>query len=155
MELLGFLDAELILPHLKATSKDEVLKEMLSLLRDKGRISKAAYTPLLEALRAREALGSTGMGNGIAIPHVKQSPDIHAVHGVFARSIEGVDYDAVDGEPVHLFFLMLSPRTESREHLHILRKLAKVGRNTHLCRLLLEAEGTEEVAGLLAELGEE
>ena len=107
MRLADFLRAEWLIPDLRAEEKEKVLAELVAPLVASDVVRDAAKA--VEVLLERERLGSTGIGEGIAIPHGKLS-DIDRVVTVFARSRKGVDYDAMDGAPVHLFFSCSRPR---------------------------------------------
>ncbi len=98
------LKKDRIIYNMKAKSKDEALKELIEPLN----LSDERRKVVLEALRKREAIGSTGIGHGIAIPHTR-SVVLDSVALVVGRSKEGVDFDALDGKPVHLFFLLVAP----------------------------------------------
>jgi mannitol/fructose-specific phosphotransferase system IIA component (Ntr-type) len=154
MKLLGFLDGESIIMDLEATDKEGVVRELVILLQEKNRIEDGKLDAIVDAILKRESMGSTGIGNGLAIPHVKASPLVEELVGAFGRSVEGVDFGALDGEPVHLFFLMVSPKDGVEEHLDILKKIASLGRDEHFCQFLTEARNKQEIVGLLEEVSE-
>jgi nitrogen PTS system EIIA component len=126
MKLKDYLDEELIIPELSATSKQEVLRELLEPLvrKHSGINAEKAYRVLVE----REQLGSTGIGDGVAIPHGKMA-DLDRIILVVGRSTRGVDFAALDFKPSTIFFLVLAPEHVAGLHLRIL---------AHVSRLLRE-----------------
>lgn len=145
--------AETISVSLKSETKADVLAELLDLVVDAGRIESDARDKLLKALREREKIGSTGIGGGIAIPHVKNdavTETITAV-GVAPRPIA---YEAVDGEPCDLFILLISPASQAENHLQILRWLSGVVRHKDFGPFLRTTKTIKDAAGLFKELGE-
>ena len=113
----------LIKVDLEAEDKDEAFEELVDLFcRSTG---NGAREDMLSAVRDREAKMSTGIKKGIAIPHGKTNA-VDRVYGVLGISRKGVDYDALDGEPVYLLFMMLAPQTDSEKHLRILKRLAEL-----------------------------
>jgi PTS system fructose-specific IIC component/PTS system nitrogen regulatory IIA component len=121
MFLYEVFSPELIKIGLDAEDKDEVFEEMV----DQFCQAKKANVreELLEALREREAKMSTGIHKGIAIPHGKTNA-IENVHGILGVSKKGIDYDALDGQPVYLLFMILAPPKDSEKHLRLLKRLA-------------------------------
>ena len=136
--------------RLSATRRDEILEELVNLIPE-IRNDENARTTLLRALKEREQLHSTSIGDGVAIPHARnalvgmvQKPVI-----VFGRHPEGVNYGAIDGEPTKLFFLIISPTVTS--HLAILARLSRLLRNPALRRNLLQCDKPEKVLALIRE----
>jgi len=152
--MLGFLTRETVKLQLTATDKTGVIKELVALLADRGKIDKKDEESITQAILKRESLGSTGIGHGLAIPHAKGIPQCNALLGAFGRSSGKVDYGAIDGEPCSLFFLMVSPSAGVDAHLKVLKKLASLGRDAHFCRFLMEAKDEDEVMSLLKEAEE-
>ena len=107
--VLETFDPALFLPSLSAPDKDSVLQQLVAQVQARGLVRDPK--PLLEMLRSRESLGSTGIGHGIAVPHGR-SLAVPRLVGGFARHVAGVPWDAVDGKPVHLIFLILAPPLE-------------------------------------------
>lgn len=126
MRLTDFLCEERILPGLSAGTKEEVLLELSSALLPSGVIEDVATT--VRVLLDREKLGSTGIGEGVAIPHGKLR-DLTDVVGVFGRSLQGVPFDSMDGAPVHLFFLLLAPENSASAHLQALARISRLLRD--------------------------
>ncbi|MFG0317468.1 MAG: PTS sugar transporter subunit IIA [Planctomycetota bacterium JB042] len=138
---------------LEATEKDAVLSELLELTVEAGRIEPGVRDELLAALREREKIGSTGIGAGIAIPHVKNDAVTETITAVGVAS-SPIEYDAVDGEPCDLFILLISPASQAENHLQILRWLSSVVRHPDFGRFLRTTKTSKDAAGLFKELGE-
>jgi mannitol/fructose-specific phosphotransferase system IIA component (Ntr-type) len=140
-----------ILEALPATNKDEALSAVLTSAVEAGLVAKRETPALMERLRARERLGSTGIGNGVAIPHVK-SDGVAQLGLVLARSVSGLDYDAIDGRPVHTLFLLLAPTQQSQEHLAALKWISTLARDTDFRRFFLAAPSAAAIRELLLEM---
>ena len=148
MKISEFLSQTRINLELEATSKDEVLKELVDLLNVDGR-SKAI---LLKMIKKREKLGSTGMGKGVAIPHGRSlvANRLMMCCGVSAK---GIEYDSFDGKPAHLFFLIVAPAQEiSNQYLPILGRIAQISRYVKNTKKLLKAKSPEDFLALLEEI---
>ena len=135
MNMRDALKESCVIADLKGVTKDEVLKEMASSLKETGFISNVeeAVNVILE----RERLGSTGIGDGIAIPHGKMKGIDHILCA-FGRSKEGVDFDAVDGKPVHILFLLLAPEDSAGLHIQMLSRISRILRDPSLRKRLAE-----------------
>jgi len=153
MKLLDFLVVEATMDDLTGRDKTGVIKQMVSKLVEVGTLQSAQVRSVTDALLAREKLGSTGIGKGVAVPHAKHR-SVGEVTGMVARSRSGVDFGAIDGEPVHVFFLVLSSPDKAAEHLQALESIATVLRDEHFSRFLKRAKDTDEIAELLAEADE-
>ncbi|NOY46231.1 MAG: PTS sugar transporter subunit IIA [Deltaproteobacteria bacterium] len=147
MNLLEFLPRERILPHLKARDKEGVLAELVEVLvaEHKVRDGRQAVQVLLD----RERLGSTGIGEGIAIPHGKLR-DLDELVAVFGRSPEGVEFDSMDGAPVHLFFLLMAPENSASTHLKALARISRLLKDRSFREELLQAGSQEELYEIIA-----
>lgn len=133
---------ELMIEELKSTSKNDVIKEMVELLDQEGKLSdKDDY---YAAVLKREEEFSTGIGMGVAIPHGKSS-GVQEAALVFARSTNGVDYESMDGQPAHLFFLIAVPEGANDEHLKILSTLSRKLMHSDVRESLMNAKSYEEV----------
>ena len=140
MKILDILDKECIIAELRSRTKREVLEELTgALLNFKANLDKEA---LVEVLLERERLGSTGIGDGIAIPHGKVQ-DLDELVLSFGRSTQGIEFDSMDGRPTHLFFLLIAPENSAGIHLRALAKISRLLKSSHFRQNLLEA-GTEE-----------
>ncbi len=147
LDVTEFFRPDYFIPKLKARSKDGVLKELTAALVKAGGTRDGDL--VLEMLRQREALGSTGIGSGVAIPHGR-SLAVSDMSVLFARSARGVGFDAVDGEPVTLFFLILAPPNDrANRYLPFLGKLVEILKNDENRTALLKAETFDDVIGVL------
>lgn len=125
MDLSDLIEAPAILPVLKANSK----KQLLQLLAEKAAgITGIPEREIFDTILQRERLGSTGVGNGIAIPHGKL-PGVKRITGVFARLETPVDFEALDDQPVDLVFLLLAPESAGADHLKALSRIARMLRD--------------------------
>lgn len=153
ISLLDFFEEDLFIPELKATTKTDALREMVDRLTAGGRIKDGEI--LLEMLGQRENLGSTGIGRGVAVPHGR-SLAIARLTVVLARSTPGLDFDAMDGKPVHLVFLTVAPPQErSNLYLPVLGKIVEVVKSARLRKRLMSAVDFREVAGIISEVDED
>jgi PTS system nitrogen regulatory IIA component len=142
MKLSELTDEDYILPELKAKDKKEVLEELVdALVRREPSIDKKA---LVKVLLERERLGSTGIGDGVAIPHGKFPGITHPIIS-FGRSRKGLDFESMDGEPVFLFFLLVAPENSASIHLKALAKIAKILKNSAFRKVLMEAPSKKEL----------
>lgn len=150
MKFADFITPEAIQSDLKADDKEGVIREMVQALVEAGRIRAADYESIVKAILNREELGSTGIGRGVAVPHTKH-PSVDRLVGSVAVSREGVDFDALDGEKVNLFFLLISPQDRPGDHLRALENIARQLRDDTFCRFLKQAKSAEEIRQLLEE----
>ncbi len=149
MQLREFFAAEAIRLPLTATGKDEVLTEMVALLRAD---SKSTET-LLKLLRRRESLGSTGVGRGVAVPHCR-SLVVNRLRLAYGHSPAGIAFDAADGQPVHHVFLIVAPPNEmSNQYLPTLGKIAQLAKEPGVPDLLARLTSPEDFFQLLADKG--
>ncbi len=142
MNIRDMLKREFIIKDLKATGKRAVLEELVHVFADQngGMDSETMVQVLLE----REKLGSTGIGDGIAIPHGKLA-GIEEILVGFGRSRAGVDFNSLDGRPVHLFFLIMAPDTSSAQYLKVLAKISRMLKDSKMRRDLLEAVSADDL----------
>lgn len=148
-----FISDRAVLGDLDSTERNEAIEEMVDALIEAGQIRSETKKGVLLALYNREKLGSTGIGNGVGIPHAKH-PGVKNIVGIFVRSREGVDFDSLDGKPVHLFFLLISNQEAASLHLETLAYISKHLRDENFCRFLLNARDKDEIIELLAEADE-
>jgi len=150
MGIISQIPAALILPAIQAASKKETLRELAGAVH----AAQPELDPerLYAILQEREALGSTGIGDGIAIPHgkIKGLPEITIC---FGRSRQGIPFDSLDGKPAHLFFLLLAPEELAVPYLSSLAELSRFLKNPPNRNRLLHAEGVKELLAILAEAG--
>lgn len=140
-----------IVESLAASSKPKILAEMLQAGVDSGRLPAKSTPRLKRKLAQRETLGSTGIGNGVAVPHVK-SESVSEQCMILGRSIEGVEYQAIDGQLVHTVFLLVAPSGQDELHLQTLRWIASLARNRDFRRFVQDARGEKEIRALLVEM---
>lgn len=149
MELREFFTEEGIKLDLDGQTKDEVLKELISLLG----LDEKSEGILFKMLKRRENLGSTGIGQGIAIPHCR-SLVANRLRLAFGRKREGVDFKAIDDQPVHFFFLIVAPPLEvSNQYLPVLGKIAQFSKEPDITARLERIENPQEFLALLEETG--
>ncbi len=151
MKLTDFIVNDAIITELKATEKEAVIREMMYSLKDMQKIIAKDVDSIIKSLMKREELGSTGIGKGVAVPHTKHDC-IKKIVGTIARSTHGVDFNALDGERVHLFFLLLSPNDSAGTHLAALEKISTVIRDNDFRRFMREARGKEGMIEILKEV---
>ena len=136
MKILDILHKDCIIPELRSQNKQEVLEELAeALFQHKDNLNKE---DLVEVLMERERLGSTGIGDGIAIPHGKIQ-DLDALMLSFGRSPGGIDFDSMDGRPTHLFFLLIAPENSAGVHLRALAKISRLLKSATFRQKLMEA----------------
>ena len=151
LNLVDFLPQAAIQPDLKSQTKKEVLKELVQELA----LAHGIKDPLniLKALLEREDLGSTGIGQGIAIPHGK-SNSVSGVAAALGISKRGIDFDALDGEPVYIFFMLIAPANSNGIHLKILAKISRLLKDKFFRQALREAKTSQEALKLIKDENE-
>lgn len=147
MTLDAIIDKNSVLASLKAQNKKQLLQELSQAL---GASLAIDHRVIFETLLKREKLGSTGIGQGIAIPHGKM-PTLSRVYGLFARLATPVDFDSVDGQPVDLVFVLLAPEHAGADHLKALARISRLLRDPVVVAKL---RGTDDAEGLYAILTE-
>ena len=147
MQLSDLISTDGVIPSLKVSSKKQALQELSQLA---GKVTGLSARDVFETLLQRERLGSTGLGQGIAIPHGKL-PGLDTLHGVFARLDTPIDFDAMDGQKVDLIFLLLAPESAGADHL---KALARVSRMLRDNAVVAKLRGSDERAALYAILTE-
>ena len=142
MRLSEILAIDNIIPELKAKDKKGVLGELAGVIANNdANIDKGL---LVKVLIEREHLGSTGIGDGVAIPHGKLSSVKQPIVS-FGRSKKGLDFDSMDGQPAFLFFLLLAPENSSGVHLQVLTKIARILKSSTFRKALMQVESREEI----------
>lgn len=142
MRLSEILAIDNIIPELKAKDKKGVLGELAEVIANyDANIDKRL---LVKVLIEREHLGSTGIGDGVAIPHGKLSSVKQPIVS-FGRSKKGLDFDSMDGQPAFLFFLLLAPENSSGVHLQVLTKIARILKSSTFRKALMQVESREEI----------
>lgn len=149
IRLSEFFEEDLFIPELTSRDKEGALKEMVDALVKAQRITEGDI--LLQMLRQREHLGSTGIGRGVAVPHGRTLA-ITRLAVIFARSAEGIEFDSMDGKPVHLIFLTVAPPQErSNLYLPVLGKIVEMVKSAKNRRRLQGAKDFDEIAEVLEE----
>ena len=147
MRLREFFSEDAIALQLQSTTKDAVLKELVGLLK----LDEKADAMLFKMLKRRETLGSTGIGQSIAIPHCR-SLVVNRLRVAFGRKLEGIDFKAIDDKPVHYFFLIVAPPLEvSNQYLPVLGKIAQFAKETDVPDRLAKLNASHEFLQLLEE----
>jgi mannitol/fructose-specific phosphotransferase system IIA component (Ntr-type) len=147
VQLREFFAEDAINLNLQSTTKDGVLKELVGLLK----LDDKSDAMLFKMLKRRETLGSTGIGQSIAIPHCR-SLVVSRLRVAFGRRLEGVDFDAIDGKPVHYFFLIVAPPLEvSNQYLPVLGKIAQFAKEPDVPEKLAKLQSPQEFLRLLEE----
>jgi len=151
MQITDMFKKEYIIEALKAKSKRAVLSELSEIFtRDHAGIQSEA---MIEVLLEREKLGSTGIGDGIAIPHGKLK-GLDSLVISFGRSREGIDFDSIDGRPAHIFFLLMAPESSTGQHLKALAKISRMLKDPEFRNDLLSAKNAEELYRKIADKDE-
>ena len=147
MQLREFFSEDAIALELRAATKDDVLRELTGLFK----LGDKAEATLFKMLKRRETMGSTGVGQGIAIPHCRASV-VNRLRVAFGRKLEGVDFKAMDDKPAHYFFLIVAPPLEiSNQYLPVLGKLAQFAKEPDVPERLARLKTAKELLALLEE----
>ena len=147
MKIIDMLKTDYILEELKSGNKRDVLKELAgSFMKIHQKLDSETT---LNVLFEREKLGSTGIGEGIAIPHGKIT-GLDQLILSFGRSAVGIDFDAMDGKPVHLFFLLIAPENSAGQHLKTLAKISKMLKDSVFRTKLMAAKSKDELYKIIA-----
>ncbi len=145
MEINDLISSDVVVANLKATSKKQVLQDLSRRASDSTGLHERA---IFDVLMERERLGTTGVGNGIAIPHGKL-PDLDRLHGHFARLEQPVDFQSIDERPVDLIFLLLAPESAGADHLKALAKVSRVLRDDNICEKLRGTDTSDALYAIL------
>jgi PTS system fructose-specific IIA component/PTS system nitrogen regulatory IIA component len=148
MRMSDFVVRGAVIAELRAATKEGVIREMVAALRDAGRRELAEPEDVVQALLRREMVASTGVGRGVAIPHAKHACVSQPIAAV-AVSRQGVAFDSLDGKPVDLFVLLLSPHDQAGLHLRVLEHISRRLRDDGFARALRQAPTGEAIWGLL------
>jgi PTS system nitrogen regulatory IIA component len=146
MPLTDLVAPSAIIPALKVNGKKQALQEIAA---KAAELTGQSDRAILEILLQREKLGSTGVGNGVAIPHGKL-PKLNKVFGLFARLDRQIDFEALDGQPVDLVFLLLAPEGAGADHLKALARVARLLRDPDVARKLRDSRDAEALYAVLA-----
>jgi nitrogen PTS system EIIA component len=149
MNISDLLAPDAVIPALKVQSKKLLLQELAARAALQTRLPEKR---IFETLIERERLGTTGVGQGIAIPHGRMA-EVSRITGVFARLEGGLDYEAVDGQPVDLVFMLLAPENAGADHLKALARVSRLLRNQQTCEKLRTANTGEAIYAILTDRG--
>ncbi len=147
MEIADVVGADAVIPHLRATSKKQTLQLLSAIAAGQTGLSERL---IFETLMEREHLGSTGVGQGIAIPHGKLK-ELDRIVGIFARLETPVDFDAIDDQPVDIVFLLLAPKEAGADHLKALARISRLLRDRSVCGKLRGAANADTLYALLTD----
>ena len=148
MKITDILSADMIIPDLKGTTKPDILSELAKLLTSKYK--EISLRDLLAVLAERERLGSTAIGDGIAIPHGKLL-GVAKIIGAFGRHVNGVDFDSLDGGPSQLFFVLVAPEDSASLHLKALARVSRLLKESSFRDHLIAAKDSDELYKLIKE----
>lgn len=148
MKIFDLLFPETVVEELKAETKDDVIKELARVVA--GNCEEIAPLELAKILLERESLGSTGIGEGVAIPHGKY-PGITFLTGALGRSTKGIDFQSMDGKPAHLFFLLVAPENSAGLHLKALARISRLLKTERFRKKIMDAGSQMEMVEILRE----
>ncbi|MEK9678628.1 MAG: PTS IIA-like nitrogen regulatory protein PtsN [Rhodospirillaceae bacterium] len=147
MQISDILSPESVVSNLKVTSKKQALQELSKRISD---LAELEDRDVFEILLDREKLGTTGVGNGIAIPHGKME-NVDKLHGLFARLERPVEFESIDERPVDLIFLLLAPESAGADHLKALAQVSRLLRDKSMCEKLRGSDSPEALYALLTD----
>ncbi|CAA7613074.1 Nitrogen regulatory protein [Candidatus Terasakiella magnetica] len=147
MEITDLISPAAVIPNLRATSKKQALQD---LARRAAEITGLHERAIFDVLLERERLGTTGVGNGIAIPHGKL-PSMERLYGLFARLEKPIHFDSIDEQPVDLIFLLLAPESAGADHLKALARVSRLLRDKSVCEKLRGTDNADALYSLLTE----
>jgi len=148
MKIMEFLNKKAVTASLKSADKEGVIRELVDLLAKAEEIKNKEE--LVKALLTRESLGSTGIGQGIGIPHAK-SQNVKNLVAAFGLSQRGVNFDSLDGEPVYIFFLLIAPEESAGPHLKALARISRMLKDKYFRELLRKAKDEKEILRVIQE----
>ena len=150
MKFADFVSHQSVQAELKAEDKEGLIREMTGALLRADELVEEELENIIKAILKREELGSTGIGRGIAVPHTKH-PSVDKLVGTVGVSPEGVDFNSLDGEKVHLFFLLISPPDRPGDHLRALENISRQLRDDTFCKFLKQSKTAQDIKQLLDE----
>ncbi len=150
MKISDFLCPKAVSADLKGTTKKEIIEELVGLLVNPEAIDKKHKNKLIEILLAREALGSTAIGQGIAIPHGK-SDAVEELTASIGISKKGINFDSLDGEPAHIFFLLVAPIDSAGPHLKALARISRLLKDRFVRENLKAAKDEKSILKLISQ----
>lgn len=153
MKLADFVVREAIVSDLAATTKELAIREIVQGFVTTGHVKGADVESIIAAIMKREELGSTGIGNGVAVPHTKH-PSVERMIGAIAVSKRGLDFASIDREPVDIIVLLISPPDRPGDHLRALENISRHLRVETFCRFLRQAKSRGDIIEVLEEADE-
>lgn len=150
MKFSDFICTDALNATLASQSKPAVIQELVESLVAAGAVAASEQEGIVKAIMKREELGSTGIGRGVAVPHTKH-PSVSRLVGTVGVCTDGLDFNSLDGEKVHLFFLLISPPDRPGDHLRALENISRQLRNDMFCRFLKQAKSADDIRQLLDE----
>ena len=147
---MDFLSKKAILTDIKSTKKEDVIRELVELLIESGEVEKRSRNKLIESLMACESLGSTAIGQGVAIPHAK-CDCVTKLVAAFGISRKGVDFDSLDGEPAYIFFLLVAPQDSAGPHLKALARISRLLKDKYFRDSLRACEDDKAVIKIISQ----
>lgn len=150
MKIMEFLCERAVSADLEAADKGTVIDELVELLIKSGRIKEKDKPKIIEILLNRESLGSTGIGQGIGIPHGK-CEYVKELTAAFGVSKKGINFDALDGEKVYIFFLLLAPEDSAGPHLKALARISRLLKDKYFRDSLIQAGSDKDILNILKE----
>ena len=150
MNIMGFLDERAVSIDIRSQNKEDVIRELVELLVRAGSIKEKDVQKFVQILLKRESLGSTGIGQGVAIPHGK-SDCVTKLVAAFGVSRAGVNFDSLDGEPVQLFFLLVAPEDSAGPHLKALARISRLLKDRHFREGLRVAKDEKTLVKIIRE----
>jgi len=148
MALADLIGPEVVKVPLTAKTKEEVIRELVQLLLDAGKIPE--FQSAYDAVIARENLASTGLEMGIAVPHAKTA-SVRTLTAALGIAAQGIDFQSADGKPAQLFFLLLAPPDKAGPHVEALAEIARIAKSPSFLRLLVSASSAQEAVALFRE----
>jgi mannitol/fructose-specific phosphotransferase system IIA component (Ntr-type) len=148
MNLSKYITPKTIKLDLKGSTPDEILDEMVDLLCDAGKLDKAYKNDALQAIERREKMMSTGLQNGVAIPHAK-TKGVEGLVGAMGVKKGGIDFGALDGKPSNIFVMTLSPKSGPAPHVPFLAEVAKILQDEETCKQITAAKNADEVMHIM------
>ncbi len=150
MKIMDFLSKKAVVTDLKSTKKEDILRELVDALVSAGEVEKRHRNKIIDALMAREVLGSTAIGQGVGIPHAK-CDCIKKLVATFGLSRKGVNFDSLDGEPVYIFFLLLAPADSAGPHLKALARVSRLLKDKYFRDSLRQCQDERSIIKIITQ----
>ena len=148
MKITEFLSKKAIITDIQSVKKEDVIKELVETMAESGDIEKRDRNKIIDALMSRESLGSTAIGQGVAIPHAK-SECVEKLVAAFGLSKKGIDFDSLDGEPAYIFFLLLAPQDSAGPHLKALARISRLLKDKYFRDSLRNCEDDKAILKII------